>query len=240
MDDKQLQRMINSNWTLRQYNLTRQKTELYSGFTVGDFVTEKNGTKYTENIVGSGLKARFKIVYKDPNSKLTFAQRINMDGKMGKPFCLEGRVSSVFELDANYVTAQLVADNYDPDRELKETQQRVSAVKKANAKLFTRFNDAHVFAKYITEKMKVGFQFWLSYSTSTTTFHGPYTVTSVDVKKLKGGYSWKPYGFDAITNLSITIKTQDASGHPLTWTADSLYESYKISESQPQSLKVAE
>lgn len=244
MDDKQLQRMINGNWTLRQYNLTRLKVSAYAGFAVGDFVIEKNsGGRYTENIGGSGLKARFKIVCRDTDSQLTFAQRINMDGKLGKIFCLEGRVDSTFELDSNYLTAQLVADNYDPNQELKEAKERVYAIKKANAKLFKSLGDPLELKKVIENKMVAGFKFWTCCNNSTTAI-SEHTVVSVF--KMKTGQSprhWygKNNAFEEVCKCNFEIKVSSgSSSHTSTMYADDLFDHYKISETAPHSLKVTE
>lgn len=158
-------------------------------FKVGDFIVEKR-TKHdgtilcTENVENSGIPARFMITYRDEETGLTFASRINTKGKLGAAQCLETKIGFYYELDPAYEDYILLGGKYNPVNYLEETRKHAAAVKKYNKSIVFLPRSAVEFSKFVADNLSVpGTVFWCGYIHSHNIADKSFEV--VEVAKVK-------------------------------------------------------
>lgn len=220
MDPTLIQKLINENGTLRQYAGIVKLIEAYVGFAVGDFLIERQAAGITESFSGSGVPAYFKVVHCDSATGLTFACRILADGRAGKPFCLQGRATSVFELDTNYVNSQLVGETFEPQKVIAATKAELKKRRAYNAKLGVDLRSMIHEEKcaWVLANLTPGAQFWMSYGQSLRCY-GPYTVQTT--RPINCAHSWGGHSGDrgfvqlAGQTLVIDVTTVTQASNPM-------------------------
>ena len=187
-DPKSIQRVLTEP-VARQFIQVFRRHQECSRFQKGDFVVERRTSwnktvSYTENIANSGIPARFMVCHRDEETGLTFAARINNNGKLGKPFCLETKNGCDYELDPAYEDHILLGGSYNPVEDLAQTRKYAATVKKYNQSIVFLPRSQAELEKFIEEKMLPGTMFWHGWSESRDVAEQAAEVVSISSRPM--------------------------------------------------------